>query len=408
MKIYLVGGAVRNKLLDLPLKDKDWVVVGSSSQKMIDLGYHQVGRNFPVFLHPDTGEEYALARTERKLGQGYTGFICHTSPDVTLEQDLARRDLTINAIAQDQNGTYYDPYGGLIDLKNRKLRHVSSSFHEDPLRLLRVARFAASFAHLKFQIVDETLEIMQNMSKNGEICSLPPERIWKELEAALRTDHPDVFLQVLQLCGALTVLFPELDSINNVYSTTYSQPATQIHLHTPMALSIIAKLSKDIDMRFAALIYDLILSSLGQIKWISHDKLDLSVIFMINSLCKRLAAPNTLRDLTMVIIRFHHIVDMIQCCSPSELVSFFNNIDAWRKPFRIDQIALASEAFFSRKNNFINFSYSQSDYLYQAWRIVKNVSIKEILHSGYKGKEVHHELIHRRILSLSRWKGIQV
>ncbi|VFP81959.1 multifunctional CCA addition/repair protein [Candidatus Erwinia haradaeae] len=406
MKIYLVGGAIRNQLLDLPLKDKDWLVVGSSYQKMIDLGYKKVGRNFPVFLHPNTGEEYALARTERKTSPGYTGFICHASPEVTLEQDLARRDLTINAIAQDQNGKYYDPHGGIIDLQNRKLRHVSSSFYEDPLRVLRVARFSASLAHLNFHIVDETLAIMKRMSNNGELCSLPSERIWKELIAALHTKNPDVFFQVLQLCGSLTVLFPELNTINSLVSKRYKTSKPQIYLHSPMALSIAAKLTTDIDIRFSILLYDLSLVSLRHITWVSYDELNVYRTLLISSLCMRLSVPHALRNFAMVVIKFHHIVDTIQLRSPYELIGLFNKIDAWRKPSRVNKIALVSEIVSRLNSDSINFSYKKSEYLLQAWGAVQHVSIKEILYRGFEGKDIYHELMRRRISMLTKWQDI--
>ena len=213
MKSYLVGGAVRDGLLGLPVKDKDWVVVGATPQQMLDAGYQQVGRDFPVFLHPNSHEEYALARTERKSGSGYTGFTCYAAPDVTLEQDLLRRDLTVNALAEDADGTIIDPYGGRRDLEQRILRHVSPAFGEDPLRVLRVARFAARYAHLSFRIADETMVLMREMTDAGELAHLTPERVWKETENALGTRNPQVFFQTLRDCGALKVLFPEIDAL---------------------------------------------------------------------------------------------------------------------------------------------------------------------------------------------------
>lgn len=256
MKTYLVGGAVRDGLLDLPLKDKDWVVVGASPRQMLQLGYQQIGRDFPVFLHPDSHEEYALARTERKSGQGYTGFVCYSAPDVTLEQDLARRDLTINAIARDTDGNYYDPYGGRSDLQQRLLRHVSAAFNEDPLRVLRVARFAARFADLNFRIADETLALMQTMTDSGEPQHLTAERVWKETESALQTPNPQVFFQVLRDCGALAVLFPELDKLYGVPAPAKWHPEIDTGVHTLMTLAMAARLSPEIEIRFAALFHD--------------------------------------------------------------------------------------------------------------------------------------------------------
>lgn len=257
MKSYLVGGAVRDGLLGLPIKDRDWVVVGATPQQMLDAGYQQVGRDFPVFLHPDSHEEYALARTERKSGSGYTGFTCYAAPDVTLEQDLLRRDLTVNAMAQDADGSLIDPYGGRHDLQQRILRHVSPAFGEDPLRVLRVARFAARYAHLSFRIADETLALMREMTDAGELAHLTPERVWKETESALGTRNPQVFFQTLRDCGALKVLFPEIDVLFGVPAPAKWHPEIDTGVHTLMTLTMAAMLSPELDVRFATLCHDL-------------------------------------------------------------------------------------------------------------------------------------------------------
>ena len=257
MKIYLVGGAVRDGLLRLPVKDKDWVVVGATPQEMLDAGYQQVGKDFPVFLHPKSREEYALARTERKSGQGYTGFTCYAAPDVTLEQDLLRRDLTINAIAQDEHGEFIDPYNGRADIEKRLLRHVSPAFNEDPLRVLRVARFAARYAHLNFQIAPETQALMSAMAANGELEHLTPERVWKETENALTSRNPQVYFDVLRKCGALKVLFPEIDALFGVPAPEKWHPEIDTGIHVLMTLAIAAQLSPDVDVRFATLCHDL-------------------------------------------------------------------------------------------------------------------------------------------------------
>ena len=270
MKTYLVGGAVRDALLNLPVKDKDWVVVGTSPQAMLALGYEQVGRDFPVFLHPETHEEYALARTERKSGSGYTGFVCYSAPDVTLEQDLQRRDLTINAIAQDEQGRFYDPYGGRADLEQRRLRHVSEAFNEDPLRVLRVARFAARFAHLSFVVADETQVLMRWMVESGELNTLTPERVWKETEKALQTHNPQVYFQVLRECGALAVLFPELDNLYGVPAPAKWHPEIDTGIHALMTLAIAAQLSPEVDVRFATLFHDVGKALTPPEKWPSH------------------------------------------------------------------------------------------------------------------------------------------
>jgi tRNA nucleotidyltransferase (CCA-adding enzyme) len=247
VKIYLVGGAVRDALLGLPVKDRDWVVVGATPEQLLEAGYQQVGRDFPVFLHPKSREEYALARTERKSGSGYTGFTCYAAPDVTLEQDLLRRDLTVNALAQDADGLIIDPYGGQADLRLRLLRHVSPAFSEDPLRVLRVARFAARYAHLGFRIADETMALMRAMADAGELAHLTPERVWKETENALGTRNPQVFFQTLRDCRALGVLFPEIDALYGVPAPAKWHPEIDTGVHTLMTLTMAAMLSPEID-----------------------------------------------------------------------------------------------------------------------------------------------------------------
>ncbi|ORM82214.1 multifunctional CCA tRNA nucleotidyl transferase/2'3'-cyclic phosphodiesterase/2'nucleotidase/phosphatase, partial [Pantoea deleyi] len=270
MKTFLVGGAVRDALLNLPVTDKDWVVTGATPEAMLEQGYQQVGRDFPVFLHPKSREEYALARTERKNGKGYTGFVTWSAPDVTLEQDLQRRDLTINAIAQDENGDLVDPYHGQRDMALRLLRHVSDAFSEDPLRVLRVARFAARFAHLNFRIAPETQQLMQQMAESGELSNLTAERVWKETEKALGSRNPQVYFQVLRDCGALKVLFPELDNLFGVPAPIRWHPEIDTGVHTLMTLAMAAALSGEIDVRFATLFHDVGKALTPPALWPSH------------------------------------------------------------------------------------------------------------------------------------------
>ena len=405
MKSYLVGGAVRDALLNLPVKDKDWVVVGASPAEMLAQGFQQVGRDFPVFLHPDTQQEYALARTERKSGSGYTGFVCYAAPDVTLEQDLQRRDLTINAIAQDDEGRYYDPYHGRADIEQRKLRHVSVAFNEDPLRVLRVARFAARFAHLGFVIADETLELMRSMAESGELSELTPERVWKETEKALETRTPQVYFQTLRDCGALVVLFPELDNLYGVPAPAKWHPEIDTGVHTLMTLAIAAELSEEVDVRFATLFHDVGKGLTPPEKWPSHHGHGLAGVPLVEQLCQRLRVPNAIRDLALLVTEFHDLVHTVERQSPETLIALFDRIDAWRKPHRVEQIALTSEADARGRTGFENNPYPQGDYLRKAFAIVQNVSTREVVAAGYKGIEVREELTRRRIAALEAWRA---
>jgi len=405
VKSYLVGGAVRDALLNLPVKDKDWVVVGASPAEMLALGFQQVGRDFPVFLHPDTQQEYALARTERKNGSGYTGFVCYAAPDVTLEQDLQRRDLTINAIAQDDEGRYYDPYNGRADIEQRQLRHVSAAFNEDPLRVLRVARFAARFAHLGFVIAGETLALMRSMAESGELSALTPERVWKETEKALETRMPQVYFQVLRDCGALAVLFPELDNLYGVPAPAKWHPEIDTGVHTLMTLAIAAELSDEVDVRFATLFHDVGKALTPPEKWPSHHGHGPAGVPLVEQLCQRLRVPNAIRDLALLVTEFHDLVHTVERQSPETLVALFDRIDAWRKPHRVEQIALTSEADARGRTGFENNAYPQGDYLRKAFEIVQNVSTKDVVAAGYKGVEVREELTRRRIAALAAWRA---
>ena len=344
MKTFLVGGAVRDALLRLPVKDRDWVVVGATPDAMLENGYQQVGRDFPVFLHPRSREEYALARTERKSGKGYTGFVTQFAPDVTLEQDLQRRDLTINAIAQADDGSLIDPYHGQQDLENRTLRHVSAAFNEDPLRVLRVARFAARFAHLNFRVADETQALMREMAESGELAHLTAERVWKETEKALLTRNPQVYFQVLRDCGALQVLFPELDSLYGIPAPIKWHPEIDTGIHALMTLTLSAALSEELDVRFATLFHDVGKALTPPEKWPSHHGHGLAGVPIVEALCQRLRVPNQVRDLALIVTEFHDIVHTIERQSAESLVALFDRIDAWRKPDRVEKMALTSEA----------------------------------------------------------------
>ncbi len=405
MKTYLVGGAVRDGLLKLPIKDQDWVVVGATPESMLAQGYQQVGRDFPVFLHPHSREEYALARTERKSGKGYTGFVTDFAADVTLEQDLLRRDLTINAIARDENGEYIDPYGGRADLEQRLLRHVSAAFNEDPLRVLRVARFAARFAHLGFRIADETMQLMQQMVASGELAELTAERVWKETENALKSANPQVYFQVLRDCQALAVLFPEIDNLYGVPAPAKWHPEIDSGVHTLMTLAIAAQLSPEVDIRFATLCHDVGKALTPPEKWPSHHGHGLAGVPLVADLCQRLRIPNSARDLAMLVAEFHDLVHGIQQHSADTLIQLFDRLDAWRKPQRVEQIALTSEADARGRAGFESNPYPQGNYLREAFRVASGVATKAVVEAGFTGPAVREELTRRRIAALEAWRG---
>ncbi|WNN43745.1 multifunctional CCA addition/repair protein [Winslowiella toletana] len=405
MKTYLVGGAVRDGLLKLPVKDKDWVVVGATPQTMLEQGYQQVGRDFPVFLHPKSREEYALARTERKSGQGYTGFVTDFAADVTLEQDLMRRDLTINAIARDEHGEYIDPYGGRDDIAKRLLRHVSAAFNEDPLRVLRVARFAARFAHLGFRIADETQQLMRQMAESGELAHLTAERVWKETENALQSANPQVYFQVLRDCHALAVLFPEIDNLYGIPAPAKWHPEIDTGIHTLMTLAMAAQLSPETDVRFATLCHDLGKALTPPEKWPSHHGHGLAGVPLVEGLCQRLRVPNHIRDLSMLVAEVHDLVHTIERQQPETLIQLFDRIDAWRKPQRVEQIALTSEADARGRTGFESNPYPQGDFLRQAFQVALSVSTKAVVEAGFKGPAVREELTRRRVAALAAWKA---
>lgn len=405
MKTYLVGGAVRDGLLKLPVKDKDWVVVGATPQTMLEQGYQQVGRDFPVFLHPKSREEYALARTERKSGPGYTGFVTDFAADVTLEQDLMRRDLTINAIARDEHGEYIDPYGGRDDIAKRLLRHVSAAFNEDPLRVLRVARFAARFAHLGFRIADETQQLMRQMAESGELAHLTAERVWKETENALQSANPQVYFQVLRDCHALAVLFPEIDNLYGIPAPAKWHPEIDTGIHTLMTLAMAAQLSPETDVRFATLCHDLGKALTPPEKWPSHHGHGLAGVPLVEGLCQRLRVPNHIRDLSMLVAEVHDLVHTIERQQPETLIQLFDRIDAWRKPQRVEQIALTSEADARGRTGFESNPYPQGDFLRQAFQVALSVSTKAVVEAGFKGPAVREELTRRRVAALAAWKA---
>lgn len=405
MKKYLVGGAVRDGILHLHVTERDWVVVGATPQVMLAQGYQQVGKDFPVFLHPESREEYALARTERKSGQGYTGFICYSSPEVTLEEDLRRRDLTINAIARDDQGNLIDPYQGQRDIHQRWLRHVSDTFDEDPLRVLRVARFAARFAHLNFRIAPETLVLIQKMT--DELPLLAPERVWKETERALATRNPQVYFQVLHDCGALKTLFPEVDALFGVPAPAKWHPEIDTGIHTLMTLSMAARLTDDIAVRFATLCHDVGKALTPRELWPSHHGHGPAGVQIVEGLCQRLKVPNPLRDLAKSVAQYHDLLHGAESLTPKTLMKLFSTIDVWRRPDRLEQMILASEADARGRAGFENHPYPQGDFLREASRVAASVTARAVITAGFNGAEIGEELIRRRQLALLRWKRQQ-
>nr|WP_249217969.1 multifunctional CCA addition/repair protein [Pantoea dispersa] len=396
----MVGGAVRDALLRLPVKDRDWVVVGATPDSMLAQGYQQVGRDFPVFLHPETREEYALARTERKSGNGYTGFVTQFAPNVTLEQDLQRRDLTINAIAQADDGTLIDPYHGQQDLQQRTLRHVSAAFNEDPLRVLRVARFAARFAHLNFRVAPETQALMREMAHSGELAHLTAERVWKETENALLTRNPQVYFQLLRDCDALQVLFPEIDNLYGIPAPVKWHPEIDTGVHALMTLTMAAALSDQLDVRFATLFHDVGKALTPPEKWPSHHGHGPAGVPIVEALCQRLRVPNQVRDLALVVTEFHDVVHTIERQPADALVALFDRIDAWRKPDRVEKMALTSEADARGRTTLESMAYPQGDYLRRAFALAQAVPTKAVVEAGFTGAAVREELTRRRVLAL--------
>jgi tRNA nucleotidyltransferase (CCA-adding enzyme) len=402
MQIYLVGGAVRDSLLNISIKDKDWVVVGSTPAELIKLGYSQVGADFPVFLHPKTKEEHALARTERKSGSGYQGFICDFNPDITLEEDLLRRDLTINAMAQNDDGSLVDPYNGQQDIENKKLRHVSDAFSEDPLRVLRVARFAARFAHLGFTIAEETLALMQNIAASGELNHLTPERVWQETERALGESQPWVYFQVLRDCNALEIIFPELDRLFGVPQPAKHHPEIDCGIHTLMVLEQASKLTDDINIRWASLLHDLGKGLTPEALLPSHHGHEQSGEHLVIELNQRLKTPNEFKDLSRLVCIFHTHVHRAFELKPQTLLKFFNKIDLWRKPERLQQILIACKADSRGRTGFEEVEYSQVEYITEIAKACLEINAKEFVAQGILGKAIGEAMAAERLVVIKR------
>ena len=400
MQIYLVGGAVRDQLLNYPVKEKDWVVVGASVQDMLDKDFQQVGKDFPVFLHPKTKEEYALARTERKTAPGYTGFEFQTSSDVTLEEDLLRRDLTINAIAMDNNGNVIDPYNGQADIKNKILRHVSPAFGEDPVRILRVARFAARYHHLGFSVADETITLMSNMVAEGEVDALVAERVWQEMHKALTERHAEIFISVLRECGALEKILPEIDCLFGIPQPEKYHPEIDTGIHTLMVLQQACQLSDKPSVRFAALMHDLGKGVTPKDKLPGHHGHEEAGVPIIKSLCQRLRVPNEFKDIALITSRFHLHIHRIFELKPSTLLKALEQLDGLRKPERFDDFLLACKADIRGRTNFEQAEYKQADYARIALQAINSIDIEHLKEKHLTGQAMAQAIKEQRLVAI--------
>ncbi len=401
IQIYLVGGAVRDQLLKLPVKDRDWVVVGATPDYLITQGYQQVGKDFPVFLNPYTKEEYALARTERKVSSGYTGFICDFSPTISLKQDLMRRDLTINALAQDSDGKIHDFYGGLHDLKNGILRHVSPAFAEDPLRILRVARFAARYHYLGFTIAEETLALMQQLTQAGELIHLTAERVWAETEKALLEKNPEIYFETLRQIGALTILFPELDGLYGVPNPVKYHPEVDSFIHTMLVLQQAVLLTENTNyhksaVRFAAICHDLGKALTPKTILPHHYGHEKVGIKPIKALCQRLKIPKAIQTLAELCCEYHSHVHKAFELRPQTIIKLFNTFDIWRKPQRFEEFLLVCIADSRGRIGFEQVTYPQKDFLWQLYQAAQQVDVQNIIAEGFKKQTIRDELNHRR------------
>lgn len=404
MQIYKVGGAVRDQLLGRPVQDIDWLVVGSSAEQMLAQGFKPVGEDFPVFLHPQTGEEYALARTERKSGKGYGGFTFHASPKVTLEEDLLRRDLTINAMAEDAQGRIFDPYGGQKDLQKRLLRHVSPAFAEDPLRVLRVARFAARYASLGFRVASSTLKLMSQLARSGELQALTAERVWKECARALQEPHPQVFIEVLAECGALKVLLPEVQALFGVPQNATHHPEIDTGRHVLMVLEQAARFAQPLAVRWACLMHDLGKGLTPKNQWPRHIGHEVSGLKPLKTLQQRLKVPRECADLALLVCEYHTHCHRALELRPSTLAELLQKLDAYRRPERFTQFVAACEMDARGRLEFTERDYPQAAYLLGALHAAQQVSAKALVEQGLYGAELGQELERQRQAALKRYK----
>ena len=404
MQVYLVGGAVRDQLLGHPYHEKDYVVVGATPEQLLAQGYQPVGKDFPVFLHPETKDEYALARTERKSGHGYHGFEFFTDVSVTLEEDLIRRDLTINAMAMDDDGKIYDPYHGHDDLKHKILRHVSDAFAEDPLRVLRVARFAARYHQYGFRVAEETLALMQQLSESGELKALTAERVWKETARALMERDANIYFEVLRACGALKVLFPELDALYGVPQRPEYHPEIDCGIHTMMSLQQACKANYSLDVRFSVLVHDLgkALTPVDELpRHIMHEERGIQPV---TDVCDRLKVPTNTKQLALAVCKEHLKSHQAFTLKAGTLWRLLQRLDVLRRPERVEAFIQACECDAKGRLGLEDRDYPQADYLRRAMELVRNIKASD-LPAEVKGPDIGEMLIQKRIEALSTLKA---
>jgi tRNA nucleotidyltransferase (CCA-adding enzyme) len=403
--VYLVGGAVRDELLELPPEEKDWVVTGCTPDELLAEGYRQVGSSFPVFLHPVTGEEYALARTERKQGHGYHGFTVDFHADVTLEEDLARRDLTVNAMARDSQGRLIDPFGGARDLRDRLLRHVSPAFREDPLRVLRVARFAARFAPLGFHVHPDTLELMREISRSGELEYLVPERIWAEMAKAMAAAEPGRFVQVLRDCGALAVLLPEVDRLFGVPQPADVHPEVDTGLHVLMAMNLAARAAASPEAVFALLLHDVGKGQTAASEWPRHIGHEAGGLPLIEAICSRLKVPGSFRDLAVSVGSLHLRVHRLCEMRPGSVMRLIEEAGLLRRPEQLTDFLAACEADYRGRAGREDRAYPQADRLRVALEAALSIQARDLDTTGLEGVQIGAKLREARIAAISDRAG---
>ena len=397
MKTYLVGGAVRDKLLNRPVTERDWVVLGETPESMLQRGFRPVGKDFPVFLHPKTNEEYALARTERKTAKGYKGFSVDASPDVTLEQDLLRRDLTINAIAMTEQGELIDPYGGQRDLELRLFRHVSPAFVEDPVRVLRLARFAARYAPLGFTIAPETHSLMCEMVEAGEVDALVPERIWAEVVKALGETQPSAFFYTLKACGALAKIFPELNALFGVPQPEIYHPEIDCGIHSLMSLEQAALLSPRLEVRFAALVHDLGKAVSPKANLPHHYGHELKGVALVEKMCARLRVPNNFKNLALHVTQYHTHCHKVQELRAATLVDLLQTLGAFKPDNHLHDFVLACEADACGRLGFEQADYPQAEIFLRAAQVAAEADTTAALNQGLQGAKIGEAIRRLRI-----------